>query len=292
MTIHGEYTTVHFARSMYLSSSNTGQDDLLLSFIRQASREIDRVSGKKFFPTVESRKFDAPSDGSNDINLDAELFSLISITNGNGDVLTSSDVILLGNNEITKNKIRLLPTSGVWMPASSQYEQAITVTGVWTNMYDYTAGWLSTSFETTAELSAAATSFTATVDLFKAGDLLKIDDEILYVVSAVQTEESIPAEDPEEEPTVTTVDTVTVERAANGSTAAVHDISSPVCMWNPGYEIQMLTAIAAISYYQLRSNPLTSSYTADGVTIYTPKDITKYIKNKLGDLRLLRIGLA
>jgi len=279
MTTYGDYTTVHFARSMYLSSDKSGDDNLILSFIRQSSREIDRLSGKKFFPTVESRKFDVPKDGGSDIYLDADLLTLLSITNGDGSSISLSDVILIGNNDVTKNIVRLPQINGLWLPDGSTEEQAITITGVWSNLYDPTAGWLSTD-TLDADMLDSDIAFESVVDRFKSGDLIKIDSEFMYVLSVASPGDG------------ETKDTVTVERATNGTTAASHESSSTIYMWNPGYEIQMLTAISAISYYQLRSNPLTSSYTADGVTIYTPKDITKFIKNKLADLRLLRIGLA
>lgn len=292
MTTYGEYTTVHFARTMYLSSSQTGDDNLILSFIRQASREIDRISGRKFFPVLETRKFDTPRGDDGVLYLDAELLELKSITNGDGSSITVSDVTLLGNNSITKNKILLSPTVGIWQTANGYPNQAISITAVWAYLHDPTAGWLYASIIPAAGMLIGDSSFESGISIFERGDLIKIDDEFMYVISAVETEKSIPAEDPEEEPTVVTVDVITVERAVNGTTAITHDGSSEIYLWNPGYDIQMLTALAAVSYYNLRSNPLTSSYTADGVTFYTPKDILKFVKNRLLDLTLVKIGLA
>lgn len=292
MTIYGEYTTVHFARTMYLSSSQAGDDNLILAFIRQASREIDRVSGRKFFPVLETRKFDTPRGDDNTLYLDAELLELKSITNGDGSSIAITDVLLLGNNEATKNKMLLLPTAGVWQTASGYANQAISITGVWAYLHDPTAGWLYASVVSEDGILIGATSFESAVDIFKRGDLLKIDNEFLYVVSAVSTTTVTPPVPPETESTSVTVDVVTIVRGVNGTVAAAHDADAEIHMWNPGFDIQMLAALAAISYYNLRSNPLVSSYTADGVTFYTPKDILKFIKDRLSNLMLVRIGLA
>jgi hypothetical protein len=114
--------------------------------------------------------------------------------------------------------------------------------------------------------------------------IIKIDDEYMYV-SAVSYA-SATATPP------TTVDTLTVERAINGSVAVLHVISSLVYIWSAGHDITMLTAAASVGYYNLKSNPLASSFTIDGVSFQTPKDVSEFIRDRLAKLTVLRLGFA
>lgn len=278
MTIYGEYTTVYNTRKLYLSSNQTTDDELILQFIRQVSREIDRLSGRYFYPVVATRKYDVPSNGGTDVHLDAEIFELQSITNN--VAIDIAGVLLYGSNELTKNKLRLLNSGGIWQPDSSgSADQAISITGIWTYLFDRTAGWLR-SMALSANMLVAATTFPSVANSIRAGQLLKIGTEFLYVTSVAAPVS--PA----------TTDTVTCERACNGTVAAAHSTSDVVYAWHPGYDIEMLTSSAAVAYYNLKSNPLVSSYSMDGVTFYTPKDVTQYIKKRLLDLTLVKVGFA
>jgi len=278
MTVFGEYTTVYNARKLYLASAQTADDEIILQFIRQVSREIDRLSGRYFYPVVETRKYDIPKNGGTDVYLDAEILELQAIDNNGAIDIT--EVLLYGSNELTKSKIRLLNSGGIWQSASNgSGDQAISITGIWTYIFDRTAGWLQAT-TLSGNITDSATTFAAVANSIKAGQLLKIGTEFLYVSSV-----AAPVS-----PAVT--DTVTCIRACNGTVAAAHTAADVVYAWHPGYDIEMLASTAAVAYYNLKSNPLVSSYSIDGVTFYTPKDVTQFIKKKLLDLTLVKVGFA
>ena len=281
---YGEYATVRDTREVYLSSTKTVDDALILSFIRQVSRDIDRISRRVFYPVLETRYFNTPAYGCYDLQLNADLITLNSVTNGNGDALDITKLVLAPTNSLTKTRIRLLPNISNWKNGSNGFsDNAISVNGVWGNVYDRTAGW-QWRFTLTAQLAINGTTFDATPGIFSTGMLLKIDTEFVYVTALTPANAAaIPA---------TTVDTVTIERAVNGTTAAVHVITSLVYIWYAGYDIKMLTSAAAVAYYQLKSNPLASSYSVDGVNYQTPKDVGEFIRERLSKLTLLRMGMA
>jgi hypothetical protein len=277
MSEYGEYTTVRDTREIYLSSQETVDDELILSFIRQVSRDIDRIARRRFYPTYVTKYYNTPPYNSYDLELNNELITLISVINGNGDSLDITKLVLYDLNAQTKRKIRLLPTVSTWKNSSLGFpDGAIAVTGVWGHMYDPTAGWQRLA-ATLAEIDTDVTEFDATAGVFFKGMLIKIDSEFMYV-SDIDTAES--------------TDTVTIERAVNGSIIADHDEEIDIYVWSAGNDIKMLTAAASVAYYNLKSNPMASSYTIDGITFMTPKDVAAFMRERLSALTLLRLGFA
>lgn len=278
MTEYGEYASVHLVRRLFLNSASTVDDTLIRAFIQQVSREIDLISGRQFYPTIGSKRFDTPSDTV--LNMNDELMTLTSITNGDGSSIDITSVLLLPANAPCYSRIKLPQVVAQWRADSNgESTSAITVTGTWCHAHDKTAGWQQ-KMTLTAEMTISATSFSAAVDMFHAGDLLRVGDELVSVTSIVSP--VAPA----------TTDTVNVERPVNGSVAVGHPIGTAVSLWVPGRDIQMLTAAASVAYYQLRSNPVASSFTLDGVTFETPQDVSEFIRKRLSRLQLVKIGFA
>jgi hypothetical protein len=279
-TIYGDYSNLRDTREIYLDSAQIGDDTLLLSMIQQASVDIDSISHRRFYPVLETRKFDAPYY-SYDLQLNDEILDVDSVINGNGDSLTVSDLVLVPYNTLTHRVIRLLPTISTWINGPSGFPYAaISVTGTWVHAADYTTGWMSID-TLDAGLLVGAASFTASPGVFFAGMILKIDSEFMYVSSVTVAV-----------PPGTTVDTVYITRGINGSVAAGHLITTAVYKWNPGRDITLLAASAAVAYYHLKSNPSGNSYTLDGVTFETPKDVTEFIRTRLVQLNLIRLGVG
>jgi hypothetical protein len=288
----GEYATVNDVRAIYLSSVRTTDDVLLLSFIRQASREIRSLSKRSFHPTIETRLFNSPN-GVNastfvnsalntiyDIPFDKDLISLTSVINGDGTSVDITKIVLFDLNSPSKNKMRLLPTDGVWKNALNGYpDGAIAVTGVWGCVFDEVAGWQQVEL-LSGNITNVATTFAAVVNDFYAGDLIEIDSEMMYVRSIAAP--VLPA----------TTSTLTVVRAVNGSTNVAHAKDAPIYRWSPGDEIHSIAQTAVAAYYYLKSNPLALSYSLDGVNFSTPKDVAEYIRKKLAKLGLIRHGFA
>lgn len=116
-----------------------GDDALLEGFIVKAQATIDRHCGQSFEAADDStRTFYASSiDGGGaidgrDLILDAPLASLTSVTNGDGEVVSASDTLLLPPNGTPKYAIRLKVSSGLfWTYADDVESDVISVVGKW-----------------------------------------------------------------------------------------------------------------------------------------------------------------
>lgn len=273
----GEYSTVYVIRSLYVKATETVDDALLLREIRETSRQIDNLCNKKFWPRYETLSFDVP--GSRQLDFDDWLISATTLTNGNGDVIAASDYNLIPYNKPPYYALRTKENSNiVWEnDSSNNSEGVITLAGLWGFAREHVSGWESTGGTLAAAIATTtATSFTCTTGTVRAGMLLRIagGNEILYA-SAVTTAAS---------------DTVTVERAQNGSTAATYSLGATIEYWTPGSEIEGLCARAAYGYYKAKNNTTGETVTLDGVTFATPKDIAAYLENELRRVGLLSLA--
>ena len=285
-SIYGDYSNIRDTREQYLDSAQAGDDTLLLSMIQQASVDIDLITHRRFYPVVETRVFDTPYK-TNDLFLNDSLLDVTEVLNGDGSAVPVASLKLVPYNTRTHHSIRLLPNISTWKNSGSGYsDAAITVTGVWAHCADYTSGWMDLDI-LAANMLIGATSFEATPSVFYSGMLLKIDDEFIYVSSVDAPVVTIPPTVPPD-----ATDTVHIIRGVNGTVAAAHSAAAVVYRWNPGRDIAMLTAAAATAYYHLKSNPSGNSYTLDGVSFETPKDVTEFIRTRLVQLNLIKVGIG
>lgn len=273
MTIRAEYTTVKELRESYLGATQTTDDALILQMIRAASKMVNDIASKPFFPWLETRYFDVPPDRELDFGGDW-LLSCTTLTNGAAGTIASTDYNLVPRNSAAHYALRLTETSGnIWQPdTSGNYENAIAVLGVWGYVAPDCNQWLDTSAVLTAAISStSATTFTCTTGLIKAGYLLKIDSEYFYAVSV----------------STGATDTVTVERAVNGSTAATHAISTAIYRWTPGEAIEQITRTVAAAMYKQKSNPVGETINIDGQAFATVRDVSAYVRAQLSALGLM-----
>ena len=131
-SVHADYVTVAELKR-FLGITDSGEDEELEALIKEASRVLDRITRRRFYTPDddETRLFDVPD--SLTLVLDEDLCSLTSITNGNGDAVSLSNVLQLPANATPKNALKLKPTSGVvWeLATSGEEEQVIQITGQW-----------------------------------------------------------------------------------------------------------------------------------------------------------------
>lgn len=112
----------------------SGDDATIALFIDAASKAIDNYCNRTFEGEVEERTFDTPHDRT--LWLDDDLCSITSITNGDGSSIDSSQYVTTPRNAFARGKpiyaIRLKSQSPVyWQSDNGEYEDAITVEGVW-----------------------------------------------------------------------------------------------------------------------------------------------------------------
>jgi hypothetical protein len=127
-----DYTTLSAVKT-YLHISGTAHDTLLTELITRASRLVDDHCGRWFGTQVQTRYFDAIGSHISGrlLLFDTDLYSLTSITNGDGVVITPDQVILRPINWPPYFGLALKQGSGLRWGYISDPEGAISVTGAW-----------------------------------------------------------------------------------------------------------------------------------------------------------------
>lgn len=129
------YTATATVKTL-LGISDSDDDTLIGTLLAQAQEMIDVYCARTFEASANtSRTFDSDRDVDGaTLYLDEDLASINSITNGDGDVLTTSEYTTEPRNRTPYYAIRLLPSSGVYWQANSttkDTEDAITISGKW-----------------------------------------------------------------------------------------------------------------------------------------------------------------
>jgi hypothetical protein len=248
-------------------NADTVDDAQIAEILEGVSRYIDNRTHRTFYPRYETRYFSVPEDQGNSrlMYLDDDLLAAITVTNGDTEVITSTDYNLLPKNHNPKFGIQLLPTANVGWNATvaGSPDYAVSILGWWGFHNQYTQrGW--TQLDTLAVAVADTTSLTFTVTTgttLLANQIIKIDNELFNVASST----SAPTK------------TVTVnQRGDNGSTAATHLILAPIYVWNPQLEIRDAVKQIAQSIYWARSGQVSNgkmTVTSAGVVI-RPEDVS------------------
>ena len=272
MANFADYTTltdIHTTRG----TTATGQDTLFTDLIKSTSRDMEvACGGRWFYPRVETRYFNTPAG--RELEMDEDLLAVTTLTNGDATAVSSSDYILLPYFGPPYYQIRLKQSaSTIWtLDSSGNDERAISVLGIWGKVHDYASIWLDTLGTLAAAItSTSATTFTCTTGKLKAGYLIQIDTEYMYVDSV----------------SVSSNDTATVRRGVNGSTAATHLNAAVISRWYfPTVEMICRTAVQA--YERLKDNPLGETIRIEGNSFSTPHDVKKWMSLQLAEAGLMR----
>lgn len=226
-----------------LAASDTGDDPRLLAAAAAATAAIERAAGRRFLPRQKAIQHNYTS--SLELLLDDDLLELTGLTNGDGSLIPLNDVIPVPD-EAPYGYLRLTGSSAfTWYTSPLQ---AITVSGIWGWHDRPISMWrLSGDSVQNNPLTSGATTLTVTdadgVDddsrfpRFQVGHLLRIENEYLSV-TAVNT--------------VTNV--LTVQRAANGTTAASHALNTPIYTYQPPAELNALALRWASWLYKEADN--------------------------------------
>lgn len=212
------------------SSANLSQ---ISNAIEAASRAIEGVTGKQFYPSVGSNKYGIDGWYPRELRTYEALLEVLTLTNGDASTIAGTEYRMVPDNGYPKFGITLNKSSAIRFLASATTgnEAAITLLGVWGWVRNYAAAWYSLS---TLSAAIATTSVTtATIPNYQAftdGMILRVDNELMRV-------------------TGTTPTTITIDRGWNGSTAATHLISAPVKLWQCEGDIKRACLIAAAKLY-------------------------------------------
>lgn len=245
--------------------ADTADDAIISDLLEQASRYLDdQIGTHSFFPEIATRTYDAQPDRY--IFTGKDLLEILTFTNGNGDVIPSTDYLYDYQNATPYFGVKMRDTSSVsWQPNTySSFEQALSIYGVWGYHTNYPRAWKSGGTLGAAITDTSGLTFTMTAGhSLVAGQIVKIDTEIFNIASV-------------------STNTVTVNfRGDNGSTAATHLINAPVYIW----QTERLAKACALEYthylYELRFGRAADNIavtTAAGVVI-KPKGVPQSVRD-------------
>lgn len=211
-----EYKAYSVARGQ-TSTTDTADDGVIVDLLEAASRYLDDKTGRQYYPSIETRLYDYPN--TRELKLRADLLEVITLSNGDGTAIASTDYVLETANHTPYWKLRLRATATTyWLPDTANgTEQAIELYG-W---FGYRERYSQRAWQLAGTLGAAITdtttlAFTMTAGhSITAGQIVKIGTEI-YNVNTVSTNTITP-----------------IARGDNGSTAATHLNGVSVYSWKP-----------------------------------------------------------
>ncbi len=236
-------------------------DAIVENCIMSASRRLEDLTGRIFYPHWEINLYDIPCD--NEIWFGNDVLSISRFLNGDLTTIASTEYLLYPPNDYPKYKLRMRDSSSTVFVtnSSNSAEQVLKVEA----MLGYHEQYLIRAWKLMGSLGAAwasTTTLTATLTAShtlekRGGQIIKIDNELFNTSSTDAT-------------------TLTVlGRGDNGSTAATHVISSSIYVWQPMEDIKALTLEIARIMYRSRYGEnvdVTSTYTPAGV-IVTPRSL-------------------
>lgn len=226
------YCTLNGLKSE-LGETTTANDARLSRYIAQASRAIEEYTGRTFIPVTATKYFDAPADGCKLFLCYEDLLTLTTLTDDTGTI-TSTYYWLYPLNMRPKHSI-VLDTGS--LGRGFQYDQdpqrTISIAGVWGYCDDYAAPGLTLAVAVT---TTTATTITLSASTCEVGWTLLVDSEAMFVSGVSGT-------------------VATVQRGANGTTAATHLIGATVYRYTPPADVE----IACISMAAYANNVRTAA---------------------------------
>lgn len=265
-----EYKAYSVARAQTATTDAT-DDGVIVDLLEAASRYLDDKTGRQFYPSIETRLYDIPGDS--ELWLDGDLLSVITLTNGDATVITTTNYKLNNPNFTPYHAIELKDISTVeWETNSSDSSQQVISVAAW---WGYRQKFAQRAWQSVGTLGAAITDTTTLAFTMTAGhsvtvgQILKVDSEI-YNIATVATNTITP-----------------IARGDNGSTATTHSNGATVYAWKPQEEARNSVLEIANSAYNRRFGKSTgesATVTAAGVVL-TPRDIPKMADEFINNFR-------
>jgi len=271
---------------------------LLLNFTEQASRKLDAHCQRYFFPISSTRYFDDPSfeemskpgwintysrftpqrrvlvsEETRELYLDDDLLAVTTLTTSNiATTIPSTDYYLASADNFNRspyNLIKLKTGSAYSFTYNTTPQKANAVTGLWGYHEQWSGAWegsqdtvennpLLVGGLSITENDADGVNLMGQTPRFMVQQLLKIEDEYLYVTAKN-----------------TSLNTLTVIRGVNGTTAAAHAQNTAIYIYQPMAEIVGAMQVLATYCYRRKDvagTPADQGLTApNGVLIMPPR---------------------
>ncbi len=255
-------------------ASSTSYDSALAEMLTRASRLIDKLCNRIFFPEVKTIYLNGP--GARDLWIpDLLAITSVSISSDDGATFTAlaaADYLKLGGDNVEYDKLpysllRLDDHNGDYAYWYAGLRTA-KIVGIWGYHDDYANAWEDTqdTVENTPNLASGATSITVNdadgADLdgvtsrFQVGHLLLVESE-QFRARAVNT----------------STNALTVTGAQHGTTAAAHATNTAIYRWRPTPIVQQATIMQALRWFKRGQQAFTDTggVVELGTLLYTKK---------------------
>lgn len=209
------------------AAGDTAEDGRLLATLVAATTLIERGAGRRFTPRLATLLHTVRPDTPQELLLTDDLLALTTLLNGDGRTIAPADVLILPGS-------RLRLKGGAAFTWQDTPHQAISVSGLWGWHDDWARAWRGSSDSVQNNpLSAGATvlnvldadgpdSF-AEAPRFQVGQLLRLEAEYVRVLAVN------PA-----------ANTLSILRGVNGTTAAAHAVHTPLDIYQPPHDAELL----------------------------------------------------
>jgi hypothetical protein len=254
MAEYGTYASLAQAKAQYSITAST-DDAVLLQLLEAVSRGIDKHCGRKFYPNTETRYYnDGALDFADTQRLWVDdLLSVISVKFDNDrdgvyeNTLAATDYLLWPYNAYPKRAVELDEngTYSLWPDG----RKAIEIAGVWGYGDELRAAPYDNASATGTVADTTTTSMVVSNGAnLSAGQTIKIENELMYLTSVI-------------------VNTLTVVRGVNGTTAAAHAAAAiSITAYPQPIVLACLMQVGRLyrrrdsSFATAISNPITGSY--------------------------------
>lgn len=229
-----------------LETAETADDALLLQFIVEASAEFQEACERVLMPYTATHKFGPNNLRGVELVLRRDLLAVTTITNASGGTVSGSVYNLRPDDVYPKNIVELTSASGSYWDFTYN-EDRVQITGIWGYAPNYARAWKSTTTLAEAlDSSETAVDVTSATNI-SAGDHILVESEQMYVTSVSSN-------------------TLTVERGANGTTAAAHDTALAVYVYQQLADIK--SAVREMVVWKYKHKEQIGTVTVfDGTTI-------------------------
>ena len=270
----GEYKAWIAVRGLAGSVGTDASDDTSIEIIlKGVSHYIEQQTGRHFTPYIETRYYDLPPVDALEprvLRLDDDLLEIITLTNGNGTIIPSTEYALHPRNRSPYYGIRLDDDSIYsWVGSGTgSTHGVIAVYGIWGYHNRYAQAWAigSTTSEaldtSEADISVALSAIFST---YGVGSLIRFDNELGYLTAIGGANE------------------IDCTRGENYSTPAAHLSGITVYIWNIQSDIKDACLMIAQNVYGLRSGQSGGgkiTVSAAGVVI-RPEEVPPLVQKSL-----------